>query len=141
MKIFLKKYLVSATDATHIQFFRYIFVGGVATIFDMATFYIFRNIFGFHYLVAQTTGFLLGLSVNYAISIIWVFRSSGNFKKELFFFAIIGVGGLILSYVILWILIDVLGMNYFQDMLAKTIAVFLVLVWNFGMRKYFVFKN
>ncbi len=141
MNEMIKKYLIEKTDETYVQFFRYIFVGGIATVVDMGSFYIADNILLFHYLIAQTAGFILGLITNYLISIVWVFRSTGNVKKEFTIFALIGIGGLLWSYLILWILIDILNLNYFQDMLAKSIAVAIVLIWNFGMRKKFAFKE
>ncbi len=141
MKITINQLFLKRTDRTTIQFFRYIFVGGFATVIDMGTFYIVDNILNQHYLTAQTVGFTLGVIVNYILSILWVFKSTGNIKKEFFWFTVIGIGGLLLSYLILWILIGLLGIHYFQDMLAKSITVMLILVWNFGMRKKFVFKE
>jgi len=136
-----KKYFVSKTDETRIQFFRYLFVGGASTVVDMGIFYVAVNIFSIHYLLAQTLGFIFGISVNYLLSIAWIFKSTGNFKRELFLFAAIGIGGLLLSYLILWFLISRLDIHAFQDMLAKSVAVLLVLIWNFGMRKKFAFNS
>lgn len=139
MKNLFQKYLILATDTTRVQFFRYLLVGGIATVVDALMFFVAVNVFEGHYLVAQTVGFLAGLALSYLLSILWIFQSSGNIQKEFFLFTIIGIGGLILSYVILYILIDVLNFYHFQFMLAKLIAVILVLFWNFGMRKKFVF--
>ncbi|KKR22165.1 MAG: hypothetical protein UT50_C0001G0077 [Candidatus Moranbacteria bacterium GW2011_GWA2_39_41] len=134
-----KKIFILKSDATHIQFFRYLFVGGASTIVDMGAFFIVVNTLHFHYLIAQTISFLFGLIINYILSIFWVFSHTGNFKKEFALFAIIGIGGLLLSYLFLWLLIDISNLHTFKDMLAKAIAVLIVLFWNFGMRKKFVF--
>lgn len=139
MKELAFRYFVIKTDDTFVQFFRYIFVGGFSTVIDMGTFFVFNAVFETHYIVAQTIGFIFGLSVNYLLSIFWVFTSTGNLKKEFFLFSIIGIGGLFWSYLILWVLIDEFEFDTFQNMAAKTIAVILVLFWNFGMRKKFVF--
>jgi len=137
----LEKYLIQRTNVVHIQFFRYIFVGGTASIVDASCFYIVNNIFHLNYLIAQTVGFSFGLIVNYLLSILWVFESKGQPQKEFAIFALVGVGGLLWSYFILWLLISVLDITQFQNMLAKAIAVALVLVWNFTMRKKFAFNN
>jgi putative flippase GtrA len=139
MNIYFKKYFILKTNSAYIQFFRYLFVGGIATVADAGIFYILINLFLAHYLIAQTAGFLAGLTLNYLISIAWVFKSSGNLKKEFSLFAIIGIGGLLLSYGILYLLIDILNLYYFQFMLSKMTAIIIVLFWNFGMRKKFVF--
>lgn len=139
MKNLILKYFLRNTDTAHIQFFRYIFVGGIATVADAGIFYFLVNVTQSHYLIAQTAGFLAGLALSYLLSIWWIFQSSGNIKKEFTFFALIGVVGLVLSYAILYLLIDILNFYYFQFMMAKAAAVILVLFWNFGMRKKFVF--
>lgn len=139
MKNFIQKYFLRNTDATHVQFLRYLFVGGIATVVDAGVFYATVAALEAHYLIAQTAGFLAGLVSSYLLSIWWIFQSNGNIKKEFFLFALIGIGGLILSYALLYILIDVLDIYHFQFMIAKAIAVIVVLFWNFGMRKKFVF--
>lgn len=138
-KLFLK-YFIHTTNIAHVQFLRYLFVGGISTLIDIAIFYIFNSmIYLDHYLFAQTAGFLAGLALNYLLSIKWVFQGGGNIIREFTLFAIIGIGGLLLSYLILWLLIDFFDLTNYENMLAKSIAVILVLVWNFGMRKKFVF--
>lgn len=138
MKKLVNRYLIEKSDETHIQFFRYIFVGGLATVADMGTLFLLTNYLDVFYLLSAAIGFVLGLSVNYAISIFWVFESTGDFKKEFTLFAAIGIGGLVLNEIIIWGLVDYAGLFY---MLAKMISVVVVLFWNFGMRKKFVFKN
>lgn len=136
-----KKLFVIKSDNTHVQFLRYLFVGGVSAIVDMGVFFIAVNMLDLHYLAGQTFGFIFGLITNYIISVLWVFRHTGNLQKEFSLFAIVGIGGLLLSYVFLWIFIDIFQIHTFGNMLAKIITVFLVLFWNFGMRKKFVFLN
>jgi len=72
------------------------------------------------------------------MSIVWVFKTTGNFKREITLFVIIGLGGLILNEIIIWLLVEKVSLYY---MIAKAIAVVIVLVWNFGMRKKFVFAQ
>ena len=74
MKQTLKRYLIHKSNTTHIQFFRYIFVGGSASLIDMTMFYVANTVFDLNYLIAQTVGFSFGLTVSYLISIFWVFE-------------------------------------------------------------------
>jgi putative flippase GtrA len=120
------------------QFIRYLFVGGFAAVIDTGALYFFHSRLGIHHLVAAAAGFLLGLLTNYFISIAWVFESTGGFKEEFALFAIIGIGGLGWTELILWLGVDVAGAPVLT---AKAIALALVLVWNFGMRKKFVFRR
>lgn len=121
---------------TSAQFIRYLFVGGFAAGLDAGCLYGLHHGLEIHYLVAAGVGFFLGLVANYLLSILWIFESSGNLRQEFPLFAAIGLGGLVWTELILWLVV-----TWFQAplMVAKAIALFLVLIWNFGMRKKFVF--
>ena len=103
----IKKLFVSPTDNAFVQFFRFVFVGGIATVVDIlvATLtYTFCGLqaaqlflcgFDLGVLLANVLGFLVGLTVNYLLSIVWIFRHQNIDRvKEFFSFALIGVLGL-----------------------------------------------
>jgi len=138
ISLLAKRLFFERTEDTKIQFFRYIFVGGVATIIDMGSLYVFTSMAGIHYLISAAIAFVFGVMANYLMSIVWVFKTTGNFKREITLFVIIGLGGLILNEIIIWLLVEKVSLYY---MIAKAIAVVIVLVWNFGMRKKFVFAR
>lgn len=119
------------------QFVRYIVVGGIAAVIDAGTLYFLSIRLGVNHMIAAAVGFFLGLMVNYIISIAWVFESQGKYRQELMLFSLIGVGGLVLTEIIMWATVDVAKSPI---MLGKVIALLLVLIWNFGMRKKFVFE-
>ncbi|MDD5397109.1 MAG: GtrA family protein [Candidatus Moranbacteria bacterium] len=119
------------------QFLKYLFCGGVSTLTDMFVLYVSTHFLGINHLVAAAAAFVAGVATNYSLNTMLVFKSSGKIKRELSLFVIIGVGGLLWTETILWILVD--NMN-FKIMIAKMIAVILVLNWNFFMRKKFVFR-
>ncbi len=123
---------------THIiaQFVRYLFVGGAAAIMDTATLLVLNRRLGIHHLFAAALAFIVGLGVNYLVSIAWVFRSRGNYRQELLLFAIIGLGGLALTELILWVTVNLARWSVFG---GKVLALGLVLLWNFGMRRKLVF--
>jgi len=118
------------------QFIRYLFAGGTATVADMTSLFILNNFFHINHLVAAAIGFTIGVITNYSMNIALVFKSTGKIKKEFSLFVIIGLGGLLWTELILWILVDNFGLYL---MFAKVVAVGLVLFWNFFMRKKFVF--
>ncbi|MEI7891305.1 MAG: GtrA family protein [bacterium] len=120
------------------QFLKYLVCGGMATLSDMAVLYVLTHFTSLNHLVAAAFGFVVGVTTNYSLNKILVFQSSGKIKKELPLFVFIGVGGLAWTEVILWIFVDHFN---FKIMIAKMIAVVLVLNWNFFMRKKFVFSS
>ena len=93
----------------------------------------------FGYPLAAILGFLGGLAVAYLISVRWAFRTRrlGNARIEFVVFAAIGVLGLLLTESLLWLQIDVLAFGPLPAKLAASCGVFL---FNFGARKFILFK-
>jgi putative flippase GtrA len=135
----IDKLIKNQTDQTHIQFFRYIFVGGIAFLVQFSSLYLFTSIFGIYYLVSTAIAFILGLIANYALSISWVFnkRTLDNMWSEFTIFAIIGVVGLGLTEITMWFFTDYIGLYY---LISQIIAAALILFWNFFARKFTLFK-
>jgi putative flippase GtrA len=134
-----QKLLKDQTDKTRIQLFRYLFVGGAAFIVDFLSLYILTDFFGIYYLISAAIAFILGLFVNYILSVSWVFnkRKLDNRTFEFGIFAIIGIVGLGLNEVLLWFFTQELLIYY---LLSKIFAAAIILFWNFFARKYLLFK-
>lgn len=58
-------------------------------------------------------------------------------RREYVIFMIISVIGLIFTTILMYLFTDIIGFNY---MVSKMIAAIIVLIWNYGARKY-VSKN
>ena len=134
----MKSALLKKAQGTLPQFIRYLFVGGFAACVDTGCLYLLHQELAVNYLLAAAIGFTLGLLTNYLIIIAWVFESTGSIRQEFALFAVIGVVGLGWTELILWLTVD---FAHFPVMGAKVLALILVLLWNFGMRKKFVFLN
>lgn len=135
----IEKLFRQNTDKTIVQLFRYFFVGGAAFIVDFGSLYILTDIFGIYYLISAAIAFILGLIVNYLLSISWVFnqRTMDNRLSEFTVFTIIGVIGLGLNEVLIWFFTGYIGLFY---LVSKIIAAVIILFWNFFARKYALFK-
>ena len=96
------------------------------------------SFFSLHYLIANIFAFLVGLGINYFLSIRWVFKKRKQAKqsKEFILFALIGCAGLLINELVLWFGADVLMMSL---MVSKLIATIVVFVWNFAIRKIVLF--
>lgn len=121
------------------QFFKYIIVGAMAFITDFIVLFILTDFFGFYYIFSASIAFIIGLMVNYYLSINWVFnkRNLSNKWIEFQIFAIIGIIGLFLNAFLIWILTDCIGFYYLY---SKIITAILILFWNFTARKIILFK-
>ena len=139
MKNLLRALLLEPTDSTLVQLFRYTFVGGVAFLCDFGALYALTEFAGLYYLISATLSFLLGLSVNYALSVFWVFNRHALRSRwvEFGIFAAVGLVGLGLNALIMWLLTDLVGMYYLLSKVGSTILVFL---WNFAVRKASLFR-
>lgn len=136
------------TDNTFIQFFRYLFVGGLAAVVDWGVSYIlFRFVFHEQAALAMAANgisFVAGLAVNYLLSTFWIFKNS-NVKSrlsEFLVFAAIGLVGLLLTIGItklfeLW-LSDTT--SAFQ-IIAKIVSTGVAFFWNFFARKIILYSN
>tara|TARA_Y100000031_G_C8148143_1_gene351008 strand:+ start:66 stop:509 length:444 start_codon:yes stop_codon:yes gene_type:complete len=136
----ITKIFKGKTNKTIFQLIRYTCVGGIAFLFDFGTLFILTYFFSFHYLLSAVIGFTLGLSINYVLSIWWVFSNSTfkNRRVEFLFFTIIGIIGLGLNELSIWSFTDLLHLHYLVSKLYATIIVYL---WNFFARKYLLFNK
>lgn len=138
-KPFLAELLLCRTGSWIVQFLRYTIVGGTAFVVDFGLLGILTECCGLHYLLSATLSFAAGLTVNYLLSVSWVFSRSrlDNRMAEFIIFGIVGVVGLLLNNLLLYLFTDVLNLHY---MVSKIISAVIVLCWNFGGRKIILFK-
>ena len=125
------------------QLARYSLVGGFAFIVDFGLFALCLYTFGWHYLLANLMGLTAGLTLNYALSIRWVFsdckrRLEKRKLAEFSVFAIVGIIGVGINELLMLLLVDFFCI---QEMASKMIAAIIVLLWNFCGRKLILFKE
>jgi putative flippase GtrA len=73
------------------------------------------------------------------LSLLWVFSKSAYRRHvEISIFSLIGVVGLGLNLVIIWLFTSVFGLFYLE---SKLLAVVVVFFWSFGARKFLLYRN
>lgn len=122
-----------------IQIFRFVIVGGTATIIDWAIYYILYNYLHLNPLLGNIISFSISVIYNYIASIKWVFEVNTDKSKKRMFteFMIFSIIGLLLTEVFLWIGIDLMSIN---EMIVKVFTTAVVMVFNFITRKIFLEK-
>ncbi len=165
-----KRHAKMTKKALFWEIFRFLLVGGAATVFDYAIYYLFRQWLlppsliadsgawnTVSLVVATALGFCGGLVVNWILSVRFVFRNVKNkeesrSKKSFLIFTVVGVIGLgitelgmhlgvsFLPEVTLFSTTAFLGLAW-KEWIMKVIMTCLVLVWNYVGRKLFVFKS
>lgn len=121
-----------------VQFIKYVVAGGIATVHDFVALYILTEFFQIYYLISATLAFTIGISINYFLSIKWVFnnRKFTNIYHEIMTFVLISLIGLILNNLILWILTESFLIFYIY---SKAMATVIVLLWNYLAKKSIIF--
>ena len=117
---------------------RYFLVGACAAVVDFSLFAVAVIHFSIHWFPAAATSFLVATAVNYLLSIAFVFESGVRFSKRTEWMAVFAVSGwgLIINQAILWALIEGGPMPVLA---AKLIATGCVFLWNYSIRRYFIF--
>ncbi|KLU62345.1 GtrA-like protein [Peptococcaceae bacterium CEB3] len=127
------------------EILRFLIVGSLAFVVDFAILalsvrYLFHVNHGWGLYAATAFGFLAGVVTNYALSVLFVFRSakaSRRSPKEFLVFAELGFVGFLLTEGGMYLGVGVLALNY---QIAKVLVTGLVLVWNYLSRKLVVFQ-
>jgi len=122
---------------TFVQMIKYGFVGGAAFIVDYGLLILFTEYLGLYYILSSTLAFCVSILVSYFGSIGWVFHNpdTGSKSRDIVAFFIIGIVGLGLTDLILWVFTDLVEMYY---LLSKIVATIIVFFWNFFARKIFI---
>ena len=137
----LKAIFFTPTTNGLIQFFRYVFVGGIATIVDWGVLFLLTDGLGIHHLISAIFSFIAGLAANFVLSKLFVFKANEarvEPRLEFLAYGFIGVIGLGMTELIL---LCCTGWLHWHYMLSKVIATALVLVWNYLARKMLVYKQ
>lgn len=150
MDTIIKKYFVQNNCGILIQLMRYSITGVLSALVDISLFSLMANILHVNHIAANTLAFAAGLYVNYFVASKWVFNSNGkqeSKKSGFILYAVIGILGLILSNLLLFVFIDLRAMyeavylvlstagDGAVKLMSKITAVLLVFIWNFTMRR------
>lgn len=142
----LKKLFFEPTTNNVIQFFRYCFVGGIATIVEGATLftiqhYILSDENSVYVYLSQAIAFVLGTITNFILSRLFVFQAnkkSTNTSGEFLIVFVISAVGLLFKEGLLWCFYAKLGIHY---MLVWVVSTAIVLIWNYVARRVFIYKK
>ncbi len=114
------------------------FVSGIATVIDILVLWLFTSVFGVYYLTSAVLAFVIGSTTNYSINYVWTFSGAKHGKaKGLASFMGIGAAGLVITLGIMGLLVEFFGIHY---LVARIIAAFVTLLWNYLLNSAITFK-
>lgn len=128
-----------------VQFLKFGIVGGIAFVVDYGLMIFLKEVFEMHYLTASFISFCVSVIVNYLLSMRYVFVSRDDIKKQAEFvsFLILSVIGLGINELVMYLVADVVIGDKMKRgyLVAKIVATFVVMIWNFVTRKIFLEKK
>ena len=120
------------------KIFKYSIVGGTAFIVDFSIFYTAINFFEINYFGSGIYSFIVGVLVNYFLARRFVFYHHNKVKKSTEFvgvYLISGIGLLIHQFTI-YSLVEFINSDvYFSKIIASAI----VFLWNYNMRRKYLY--
>lgn len=119
-----------------LQLIRFGIVGIVAAFVDIGVLVILKELLCVDVLISSAISFCVSVTVNYILSMAFVFKRKQQSKvKEFIIFVFLSVGGLCLNQLILWIGVQFTSVYY---LIIKLFAMVIVPIYNFITRKIFL---
>ncbi|MGE4385808.1 MAG: GtrA family protein [Endomicrobiaceae bacterium] len=131
--------ITKKTDNSYMQFIKYFFASAIALFVDITTLFLLTEYCQLYYLFSATISFLLGIFITYLFSKLYIFNKTSVKNKTLEFsiFLLIGVIGLLINNLFLYVFTEFFNVYY---IFSKCIVVIITYLWNFFARKKFIFS-
>ena len=119
-----------------LQLIRFGIVGVIAAVIEVGVLIALKEFLHFEVLIASAISFCVSVTVNYLLSMSFVFKSKKQGRlKEFVIFVLLSVGGLGLNQFILWVGVRFTTIYYLT---IKIFAMIIVPIYNFITRKIFL---
>ena len=119
-----------------LQLIKFSIVGVIAAFVDVGVLVTLKELLHIDVLLASAISFCISVTVNYILSMSFVFKGKKQSKvKEFIIFVLLSVGGLSLNQFILWIGVRFSSIHY---LIVKFLAMVIVPIYNFITRKIFL---
>lgn len=136
---FARRVFVERSTGKFVEFFRYALVSGLSLAVDFGGLYLLTKYAGIYYLISAIISYSGGMVVNYVLSIFWVFPKSRLRSRtaEFVIFVAIGVAGMGVNELLLWLLTGVLHLYL---MLSRAFSAVIGYIWKYALRKVILFS-
>lgn len=119
------------------QIFIYIFFGGLSTIIDIGIYSYLVHFLKISYLTSNAISASCGLITSFILNTFFNFKPKDDFFKRFILFIIIGISGILLSQMLLW-LFHFISSNY---IINKIISALIVAAYQFVLNKVITYKE
>ena len=112
-------------------------IGSFTSFLDFCVFTVLSNMVGMHYLVANCISVLVGITTSFLLNRAYNFKVKDKTKQRFAIFLTIGLCGLLLSNLILYVGIDLLRG---EEAIVKLASIVLVVGFQFLLNKFVTFR-
>ena len=120
----------------------YLFWGGMTTLVSYATYFVFSRLFDLDPLISNVLSWICAVAFAYVTNKIFVFRSAswepGVVANEVWKFVSARIFSFFLEMAIMFVFVTVL---HFNDMIIKILANIIVIILNYVLSKFVIFKK
>lgn len=112
-------------------------IGSFTSFLDFCIFSILSNFVGIHYLISNCISVLVGISTSFLLNRAYNFKVKDHAKRRFVVFLTVGLCGLLLSNLILFVCIEKMHEN---EIVIKLVSIVLVVGFQFLLNKFVTFK-
>lgn len=113
-------------------------IGTFTSTLDFMIFSILSQNLGLYYIIANCISVFIGITCSFLLNRAYNFKIKDKTKQRFLIFLSIGLCGLCLSNIIMWIGIDYLQLN---NIITKLTSIILVVGFQFLLNKFITFRN
>lgn len=113
-------------------------IGSFTSALDFAVFTLLSKYIGIHYIIANCISVLVGITTSFALNRSINFKVKDKTGKRFLIFLTVGLCGLLLSNLILYVGIDMLSGD---ELIVKLASIVLVVGFQFLLNKFVTFKE
>ena len=113
-------------------------IGSFTSLLDFVVYTILTNFCGIFYLIANCISVLIGITTSFLLNRTYNFKVKNKTGQRFFIFLGVGLMGLCLSNIILWVCIERLLLN---KVISKLSSIVLVVFFQFLLNKYITFRH
>lgn len=112
-------------------------IGCCSSGLDFLLYTLFVSVFGWQYILSNCISVLAGITTSFTLNRNYNFKIKDKTKKRFSIFLTVGLCGMVLSNIILYCCIDIIGIN---KIVSKLLSIVLVVFFQFLFNKYVTFK-
>lgn len=112
-------------------------IGCCSSGLDFLLYTLFVSVFGWHYILSNCISVLAGITTSFTLNRNFNFKVKDKTRKRFAIFLTVGLCGMMLSNLILYVCISMMSLN---KIISKLLSIALVVFFQFLLNKYITFK-